>query len=152
MSTRSMAIAWSKRGVFLTAWAIVGIALWIPKLLGAVLLYGVALGQSTLKGPSAGPAGAHLRRAADFYQGFVDTMDSIGSPHPTQAAQTRFPPRPLLRDLAWAAFVWYAILASVGLIHPTPVDLASSLATASWPEMWSGAVEAVASIPTLFRG
>jgi hypothetical protein len=144
---------WSVRGAYLAAWAFVGIFLWIPRLLGAVLLYAAALVQATVRGTSAKPAGRHLGCAADFYRSFVKAMESLhaGGEGAPAGEERPIELRPTLRNTAWGILVWYVMLWPAGIVQP-PAELASSLAAAPWSEMWSGALEAIGVIPGLFRG
>jgi hypothetical protein len=133
-TVRQGPVTWSIRGVYLTAWAVVGIVLWVPTLLGAVLFYSVSLVQSTLMGTSRTKADRHLRSAADFYRGFVGAMETVRTPGDEDPVQTEdhpaIGPRTILPEIGWAILVWYVVLWSAGIVEATPVDLASSLAAA----------------------
>ena len=64
---------------------IIGLFLWIPRVLRAVLGFSVALVHSTLTETNAEAAGRRLRSAANFYRrGFVSAVESIRPPKATQ--------------------------------------------------------------------
>jgi hypothetical protein len=153
--SRHRPIVWSVRGMYLVAWGLGGIFVWVPRLLGGVLLFLTSLAHCTLTGRSASSAERHLREAAELYRSFVRAVDAVRAPgeeNPLRATEhhTRVGLRFLMPQMAWAAFVWYVVLWPAGVIEATPVDFASSVATAPWSEMWAGALRTLASIPGLF--
>jgi hypothetical protein len=150
------AVTWGILSICLVGWAVVGLFLWIPRVLRAVLAFSVALVHSTLTETTAEPAGRSLRSAANFYRrGFVSAVESIRPPSPEEAEAHEDGPgatgsvrsAPIIRETAWAIFVWYVAVWSTGLLQGTPVDPAA----VPWSDLWSGAGDAVASIPNLFR-
>lgn len=159
-SEKSEAVAWATWGVLaicLAGWSVIGLLLWIPRVLRAVVLFSAALVQSTVAETSAEPAGRRLSSAANFYKrGFAGALESIRptkgkseeDPEETPDAAWSIEPRLIVREMGWALLVWYVILWSTGLLRGTPVDVA----VVPWSEVWSGLVGAVASIPELFRG
>ena len=157
VSKLNEAVTWGVLGICLAGWSVIGLFLWIPRVMRAVLLFSVALVQSTVAETNAEPAGRRLRSAANFYRrGFVGAVESIRLPRRKHEedreedsdADWSIESGLIIRETAWAIVVWYMVLWSTGLVQGTPVDLAA----VPWSDMWSGAVEAVASIPELFRG
>lgn len=149
-------VTWSVLAICLAGWSIIGLFLWIPRVVRAVLLFSVALVQSTMAETGAEHAGRRLRSAANFYRrGFVGAVEAIRSPREETkeeaAAGLGIDGRLILRESAWALFVWYLILWAVGFPEVTPVDLVSYLTGLPWSEVWSSTFEALASIPELFR-
>jgi hypothetical protein len=156
VSKLNEAVTWVVLGVCLLAWAVVGLFLWVPRLLRAMVVFSVRLVQSTLTESTAEAAGRSLRSAANFYRrGFVVAVESIRAHAETddngdagasdEAAGVE--PGLLLRETAWAIAVWYVILWSIGPLRGTPLDLA----LVPWSDLWSGWVNAVWSVPELFR-
>jgi hypothetical protein len=153
--SRHRPIVWSVRGMYLVAWGLVGILVWVPRLLGGVLLFLTSRAHCTLTGRCASSAERPLRSAAELYRSFVTAVDAVqapdeGSPLQETEHQTPIGLRSLVPQIAWAAFVWYLVLWPAGVIEATPVDFASSFATAPWSEMWAGTLRSLASIPGLF--
>jgi hypothetical protein len=157
VSKLSEAVTWGILSICLAGWAVVGLFLWIPRVLRAVLAFSVALVHSTVTETTAERAGRSLRSAADFYRrGFVSAMESIRQPSLEEAEASKDAPRatgsvrsaPIIRETAWAIVVWYVAVWSTGLLQGTPVDPAA----VPWSDLWSGAGDAIASIPNLFRG
>jgi len=140
--------------ICLLGWSVVGFFLWIPRMVRAVVVFSIALVQSTLTETSAEVAGKRLRSAANFYRrGFVGAVDAI-RPRAEVARQDGEPePRGgldgglIVRETAWAIVVWYLILWPTGILAGTPLDVAS----VPWTEYGSAVAQAVASIPELFR-
>lgn len=150
------AVTWAVLSVCLVAWAVIGLFLWIPRLLRAVVTFSVRLVQSTLAETTAEAAGRSLRSAADFYwRGFVAAVDSIrrrehreGDERPADPDEPDgVEPGLLARETAWAIVTWYVILWVIGPLRGTPVDVAAI----SWSDLWSAWVGAVWSVPELFR-
>jgi len=147
-------VTWAVLGICLAAWAVVGLFLWIPRVLRAVLSFSARLVHSTLAETSAEPAGRRLRSAASFYRrGFVAAIESI-RPAPARDDAPEVDAGPssadsglLVREAMWAIAVWYLILWSAGPLRGTPVDLAA----VPWSRLWSGWVDAIWSVPDLFR-
>lgn len=149
------AVTWGVLSVCLAAWVVIGLFLWIPRVLRAVVTFSVALAYSTLAETSAESAGRDLRSAANFYRrGFVAAIASV-RPSPSQKgddseedadASSGGASGLLVREAAWAVLVWYVILWSSGPLRGTPVDVA----TLPWSNLWSAWVEAVWSVPALF--
>jgi hypothetical protein len=131
MKIHSRVIAWGMQGVYLTTWATVGIVVWIPQLLGAWMLYFLSLVTCVLKGTSTRGARRHLRGATAAYGRFVGAMESARARGTGASADTGRQRRPLrsLGVTAWSILVWYVILWPAGVIHVTPGELASSLAS-----------------------
>jgi hypothetical protein len=149
-------VTWVILSICLVGWAVVGLFLWIPRVLRAVLAFSIALVHSTLTETSTEPAGRSLRSAANFYRrGFVSAVQSIRAPGPTDQEGQQDGPAPagdvrsalIFRETAWAIVVWYVVLWSAGLLQGTPVDPAA----VPWSDLWSGARDGIASIPDLFR-
>lgn len=146
-------------GVCLAAWSLIGLFLWIPKLVRAVLAFSVSLVQSTVAETDAHAAGRRLRSAADFYtRGFGTAWESVRVRREADAeggekaeGASRIGSGLIIREAAFALLVWYMILSPMGVV-PTPVALMSSLAGAPWSDLWSEITEVIASIPSLFRG
>jgi hypothetical protein len=124
--------------------------------LRAVLAFSVALINSTLTETSAEAAGRRLRSAADFYRrGFVSAVESIRPPkagHEEDQGDERRSKGSvqsglIIREAAWAIVVWYIVAWTVGPIRGTPFDVVA----VPWSELWAEGVEAIASIPQLFR-
>jgi hypothetical protein len=149
------AVTWAVLSICLAAWAVVGFILWIPKVLRAVFAFSVDLVQSTLTETTAEAAGRRLRSAANFYRrGFVGAVESIRRPARADSEAEddaedapRIEPGLLAREAVWAIVVWYALLWSTGVLRGTPVDLAA----VPWSTLWSGWVDAIWSVPELFR-
>jgi hypothetical protein len=150
------AITWAVLSVCLVGWAVVGFFLWIPRVLRAVLDFSVALINATLTETDADAAGRRLRSAANFYRrGFVSAVESIrprkpghgtdqGEERPSEGSVRS---RLIVREAAWAIVVWYIVAWTMGLLRGTPFDIAA----VPWSELWAEGVEAMASIPQLFR-
>jgi hypothetical protein len=158
ISRMSEAVTMCVLGVCLAAWSIIGLFLWIPRLVRAVLAFSVSLVHSTVAETGAQAAGRRLRSAANFYRrGFATALESVRAGHEDSeegedvegAARVRW--GPIIREAALALFVWYLILSPTGVV-PTPVALMSWLGAVPWSELWSSVIGAVASIPNLFRG
>ena len=155
ISKLNEAVTWGALIICLAGWAVIGLFLWIPKVVRAVVLFSVALVHSTLAETGADQAGRRLRSAADFYRrGFVGAVESIrqsGSDDDEGAEESDAPPSIesglILREATWAIVVWYVILWPTGVLEGTPLDLAA----VPWSDLWSGWVETVWSIPELFR-
>ncbi len=141
-------------GICMAAWAVIGLFLWIPRVLRAVVAFSLELVQSTVSETTADAAGRNLRSAANFYRrGFVGAVEAIrpstdgdeqGQSEVSKEAESA--QRALLvRETAWAIVIWYAILWSTGIIRGTSADLA----TVPWGRIWSAWVEAIWSVPTL---
>jgi hypothetical protein len=155
-SKLSEAVTWGVLGLCLAGWTLVGLFLWIPRVLRAVLVFSVSLIHATLTETSVEAAGRSLRSAADFYRrGFASAVESIRPPTPEAEGDHDDDPRragsiqpgPIIRETAWAIVVWYVVVWSTGLLQGTPADLAA----VPWSDLWLDAVEAVASITDLFR-
>lgn len=113
-------------GVCLVLWAILGFALWVPLLIRAIISFSLSLSQSMLAGSRPDAAGRILYDAVGFYRrGFTVAIDSfLGGPS-TEGPQARH--RLSFVDFAfeivWATLVWYVLLAAVGIVETSPVDL-----------------------------
>ena len=152
VSVLNEAVTWGVLGICLAGWSIIGLVLWIPRLLASVLLFSVGLVQSTVAETGTGTAGRRLRSAANFYvRGFVSAVESIRPPRGDDVedsdGDSRIESRLILHEMAWAIVVWYVIMWWAGISLLTPIDLLSTLADAPWSEMLSGAVDTFASIP-----
>jgi hypothetical protein len=152
-------VTWCVLGICLVGWSIIGLFLWVPRLLAAVLLFSLDLVQSTVAERGAMTAGRRLRAAATFYgRGFASAVESIrqrrGEDEEDSDGDWSIESRLILRETAWALVVWYVIMWGAGVPLLTPIDLLSSVASAPWPEVWSSIVGAVPSIPIpeLIRG
>jgi len=99
--SRAEAVSWSIRGLYLVAWAALGIFLWVPWLLGAAVRRAVARMPLTRSGDAARPTGTRLPDMADFYRGFVRAVDAIEKP---PASLTPIPSRDPARARASRAF------------------------------------------------
>ena len=55
----SKIVTWGVLAICLAAWSVIGFFLWIPRLVGAVLLFSVALVQSTVTETGAESAGGN---------------------------------------------------------------------------------------------
>jgi hypothetical protein len=149
-------VTWGVLSVCLAGWALVGLFLWIPLVLRAVLAFSVALMNATLTETSAEAAGRRLRSAANFYRrGFVSAVESIRPPQRGHGEDQRDEGRsnegvqsgPIVREAAWAIVVWYIVAWTVGPIRGTPFDIVG----VPWSDLWAGGVELIASIPQLFQ-
>lgn len=150
-------VTWVVLSFCLAAWAVVGFFLWIPRLLRAMAAFSVRLVQSTLTESTAEDAGRSLRSAANFYRrGFIAAVHSI-RPHAQKTEQAKESEGQggsgaierglLVREIAIAVVVWYVILWLTGVVRGTPLDVA----LIPWSDLWSGWVDAVWSVPDLFR-
>lgn len=149
------AVTWAILSVCLGGWAVIGLFLWIPRVLRAVLAFSIALINSTLTETDAVAAGRRLRSAANFYKrGFVSAVESIRVRKPAQEDQS-IEPRSngsvrsglIIREAVWALVVWYIVAWMAGLPQGTPFDIAA----VPWSDLWADGVEAIASVPQLFR-
>jgi hypothetical protein len=155
VSKLNEAFTWIVLSGCLAAWAVVGLFLWVPRLLRAMATFSVGLVQSTLTESTAEAAGRTLRSAANFYRrGFVVAVESI---RPTtereeksledSAKAGRTEPALLVRETVWAIVIWYVLLWLLGPLRGTPLDVA----LVPWSGLWSAWVNAVWSVPDLFR-
>lgn len=153
---------WCVLGVCLVGWSVVGLFLWIPRLVRAVLLFSVALVQSALAETPAGSAGRRLRSAAEFYRrGFATAVEAVrpnaeegtdDEEGEDEGSSWSIDSSLVLRETMWAIVVWYLILWPLGVIPLTPVGIASSIAEVPWSAMWSHIVDTIAAVPDLIRG
>lgn len=149
-------VTWVVLSVCLVAWAVVGLFLWVPRLLRAMVVFSVRLVQSTLTESTAEAAGRSLRSAANFYRrGFLVAVESIRSHGETDEGEKAegsdgdvgVEPGLLVRETVWAIVVWYVVLWSMGPLRGTALDLA----LVPWSDLWSRWVSIVWSVPDLFR-
>ena len=142
-------------GICMAAWAVIGLFLWIPRVLRAVVVFSVALVHATVSETTADAAGRRLRSAANFYRrGFVGAVDAIRPPtdEDGQAGTQRSGEAVsvesglLVRETVWAIVIWYVILWSTGIIRGTSIDLVE----VPWGALWSGWVDLVWSVPGIF--
>jgi hypothetical protein len=147
-------VTWCVLSICLAGWAAIGLFLWIPRVLRAVVTFSVALAYSTLTETGAEAAGRDLRSAANFYRrGFVAAVESI-RPSPPRSDEAQEDAegssssvfRLLAREGAWAIVVWYVIRWATGPVRGTPFDVAGM----PWSDWWSAWVDAVWSVPGLF--
>lgn len=148
-------VTWAILGICMAAWAVIGLFLWIPRVLRAVVAFSLELVQSTVSETTAEAAGRNLRSAANFYRrGFVSAVEAIrpgtdeseqGQSEGSEEAES-LQRALLVRETAWAVVIWYAILWSTGVIRGTSADLA----TVPWGRIWSAWVEAIWAVPALF--
>ena len=154
LSRTNEALTWGILSVCLAGWAVVGLFLWIPRVLRAVLAFSVALIHATLTETDAQAAGRRLRSAANFYRrGFVSAVRSIrfherrSEGEGEERSQGSVQLGPIVREAAWAIVTWYAVAWTAGLVQGTSFDLAA----VPWWDLWSEGVEAVFSIPQILR-
>jgi len=140
--------------VCLVGWTFVGFFLWIPRMLRGVVVFSIALVQSTLTETSAESAGRDLRSAANFYRrGFVGAVDAIRPrAEATQddarsEARSGVDGRLIIRETAWAIVVWYVMLWPLGVFTGTPADVAAL----PWSDYGASIARAIASFAELFR-
>lgn len=145
------AFTWSALIVCLAGWTVIGLFLWIPRVIRAVLLFSLSLVQATVTETDLADAGRRLRSAANFYRrGFVGAVDSIRSPRGGEGdpdTEWTIELGLILRETAWALFVWYLLLWAAGFSLITPIDVAAFLTDVDWGALWSGAVDAASSVP-----
>jgi hypothetical protein len=156
VSKLNEAVTWLVLSVCLVGWSVIGLFLWIPRVLRAVLAFSVALINATLTETDAEAAGQRLRSAANFYRrGFVSAVEAIRPPKPGHDEEHGDERRPrnrvesglIVREAGWALVVWYLVAWTVGLLQGTPFDVAA----VPWSDLWADSVNALASIPDLFR-
>ncbi|MBT8488676.1 MAG: hypothetical protein HKN72_10935 [Gemmatimonadetes bacterium] len=145
------AFTWAALIVCLAGWTVVGFFLWIPRVIRAVLMFSLSLVQATvMENDLAGP-GRRLRSAANFYRrGFVSAVDSIRPPEDgggSSDGDLTIEGGLILRETAWALFVWYLFLWWIDFPMITPVNVATFVGNVDWAGIWSGLVDAAATIP-----
>jgi hypothetical protein len=98
-------------------WAVVGAVFWIPLLVRTMVLFSVALIQATLDGKQPSAAAQTLREAVTFYRrGFLVTRSAVlGEPLDQPPAPANIDVGRLLREMVWAAVIWWAVLALFGI-------------------------------------
>lgn len=145
------AFTWAALIVCLAGWTVIGLFLWIPRAIRAILLFSLSLVQATVTETDLDAAGRRLRSAANFYRrGFVGAVESIRSSRDADGRSEggwTIESSLILRETAWALFVWYLILWGAGFAILTPVDLGTLLIGLEWGALWSGIVDTAASIP-----
>lgn len=154
VSRLNEAFTWGALVVCLAGWTVVGFFLWIPRVIRAVLMFSLSLVQATVRETDLAGPGRRLRSAANFYRrGFVSAVDSIRpseenrGPSGTSDADLSIEGSLILRETAWALFVWYLFLWWVDYPMITPVDVVAFVANVDWAAIWSGLVDAAATIP-----
>lgn len=127
-------------GLCLAVWAIVGLVFWIPLLVRAMVRFSVTLVQATMDGEHPTEAARTLRDAISFYRrGFVMTIDAVNGRDPEESdrrKQTRVTGSRMLREIAWAAVIWYVIFVPLGWAW-SPVELWGWIT--AWP--WNNWLE-----------
>ncbi len=122
-------LTWGVLAVCLAVWAVLGFLLWVPLLIRAILGFSLSLSQSMLVGSRPEEAGRILMDSVGFYRrGFSVAVDAIrgrqrGEERP---ARQRLSGTDLVFEIVWAGVVWYLVLATIGIIEPSPVDLWNS--------------------------
>jgi hypothetical protein len=110
--------------ICLGIWAIVGAVFWIPLLIRTMVLFSVALIQATLDGKQPAAAAQTLREAVTFYRrGFIVTRSAVmGEPSSQPPAAAAIDVGRLMRELVWAAVIWWLVLAILGFAwSPTEI-------------------------------
>ena len=119
--------------VCLIIWSVLGAIFWIPLLVRVTGFFVVALVHSTFTGGSVEQAGAALHIAIDFYfrgfrlayRIFEDSPNSETVPH---VPHISFSWMRLLQEGVWACFIWYLILAVIG-VTPGFIEIFDSLSS-----------------------
>jgi hypothetical protein len=126
-------LSWAVLGVVMVVWAVVGALVWVPLLLRGMVRFSLALVQATLDREPPTEAAATLRGAVDFYRrGFVMAADALHGRTPEPTGRTRpVRTRRLLREFAWVAVVWYALLAALGVVW-SPVEIGQWIVALPW--------------------
>ena len=126
-------VSWAVFGVVMVVWAVVGALVWIPLLLRAMVRFSFALVPATLDREPPSEAAATLRGAVEFYRrGFVMAADALHGRTPEPTGHTRpVRSRRLLREFAWVALVWYALLAAFGVVW-SPVEIGQWIVALPW--------------------
>ena len=133
---RPAALEWLNRGVFVVVvaiWAVVGLIVWIPLLVRAMLRFSLTLIPATMEGAHPEAAAERLRGAVDFYrQGFRTAAAAVHGRTPNPGAPARRVRRGSWgREFMWAAVIWYAVLATVGLVW-SPLEIGRWVIALPW--------------------
>jgi len=118
----------------LLVWAVVGAVFWVPLILRTMVLFSVALVQATLEGTSPTAAAGMLRDSVSFYRrGFVVAVEAVMREREEEVRDPRRVNRRLLvREMAWAALVWYVALLLLGIELWSPVDAWNWITSLPW--------------------
>lgn len=150
-SSATEVLTWVVLSICLAVWTVTGFFLWIPRLLRAMVLFSLALIQSTVVDASGEDAARGLRSAASFYwRGFLVAVESVRATKGEDSSGSWGIERELfLRELAWALVVWYPLLWWVGFVEWTPADLWQSIQGIPWTEMGTLVAGYVEEIPRM---
>ena len=123
----------------LLVWLVVGVIFWLPWILRASFLFVLSLMESTFQGTKPTEAAKVLRDAVSFYKrGFEVAIDMVTREELDEDEENEAV-RPeggrLLREMVWAAVVWYFILLWVGTIQFSPLDFWEWLRSIQWGEL-----------------
>lgn len=145
---------WGLLTVSLSIWAVVGMFLWLPRLVRSGVLFSVALVHGAIVDRSMDPAVNRLRSDVDFYRrGFARALRS--------ARETRgggseedwdITASPLLAELAWALVIWYPVLLWLGIAEMTPVEIWTAVANLPWMETLERIGDTIAAALENIRG
>ncbi|MBT8336926.1 MAG: hypothetical protein KJO11_10000 [Gemmatimonadetes bacterium] len=133
---RPAALEWLSRGVLVVVvaiWAVVGAVVWLPLLVRAMVRFSIALVPATLDGTHPEAAAQRLRGAVDFYRrGFIAAAAAVGG-RPTGPALPARRKRDggMVREVVWAAVIWYAVLAVIGVVW-SPLEIGRWLLALPW--------------------
>jgi hypothetical protein len=122
--------------LILLVWLVVGIVFWVPWVVRATFLFLISLVESTFQGTKPTEAAKVLRDAVSFYKrGFVVAIEMVGMEELEEDEGVRPEGGRLLREMFWAALVWYFILLWVGTIQFSPVDLWHWFVSIRWGDL-----------------
>jgi hypothetical protein len=124
----------------LLVWLVVGVVFWLPWILRASFLFVLSLMESTFQGTKPKDAAKVLRDAVSFYKrGFEVAIEMVTREELDELDDEDDAARPeggrLLREMVWAALVWYFILLWIGTIQFSPLDLWEWLRSIQWGEL-----------------
>lgn len=123
--------------LILLVWLVVGVVFWIPWVLRASFLFLLSLMESTFQGTRPTEAAKVLRDAVSFYKrGFEVAIEMVGREELDDEEEEEDAVRPeggrLLKEILWAAVVWYFLLLWAGIIQYSPLDLWESFRSIPW--------------------
>lgn len=139
-------LTWGTVFVCLVVWALAGALFWVPAMIRRVASYSVALVDAMIDGDRPEEAARRLRNAVTFYaRGFVTTVEVLTrAPKEEKAVATGAGASERSLDVhrlgieaLWAAFVWYLVLVTVGIVETSPLDVWSWFWAQPWQEMIS---------------
>lgn len=131
-------------GVVLTVWAVVGAVFWIPILLRTMVRFSLALIQSTMDDERPEGSASMLRNAVGFYRrGFVVAVEAVLREDPLREGRIRrerIDGGRMMKELAWAAVIWYGVFWGVGLAW-SPGEVAAWVMSWPWGEAFGSLVD-----------